>query len=1724
MAESTAPVDYYQVLQDQVSERIVGGLASWHKMRGTETKQDTATAPLDLLKEEINKSVSESMDFAATNGGGTLANMFTDAVATTVDPKLGDAGNLYRTRGVDFTSVVGKEIKNSLQFTSSKNAGLTEKELTETGSLLPNESGQDTLFRADPIANGLANKISSVMGKTKSLSGIVTDMHTPDYDTSDILKEHNKNVIMSSDLFKVIEDKAYIMSRLTGDPVNDGPLLAAIVTQQEMRARAAALAKRGVDPYAVSQFNPVLVESISRGSSKFKSAAEYLARHERDLSILIDGACLLPGMGILGNAGKMAYTGYGVMEAKALGAIAKGSPLGKVFSAKAMSNMVKLIEADYALSSALSSKRIAINAFELGMFKAGEQVGGKYFDSPMLGGITGATIAMPAFLIGNGILNLAKLTAEGKGVYKELIAQKLAAAPLHAKLTIAQLKGQTQYMGELGKAVTQILDESWAMAQKINTLPAADAKLLAAASMANPNRIASNRMLRMGIALEQKEVMQLIEKEYAGLMKSKFGAEDVLVNKSFQEAITFHELSRITGLFDRSRIGTRYEIQGIGSPLEAIGEEIVVTQKAFTMGADDAALAARIKNNEFLIEPISDLGKQVKDFQLFNDNIGRNLVFNLLKDDSRFVQYTNPDGSLKAAPEVVMEAVSKEAPQIAKTWDRLTKTVLTNTSKNEFYGINVNGVSFHDIWERGKHLGNDIFMPKSHTFRGNKSMMSDLVYNDENLSRIALGLRNDLDKAYKSIYKPLSKDQREVVNDILYQANLFDKKVEINGSTIMVDGTVHAVDPKVADALKAHNLMTDYMFQLTNAKQISGLASEGFLIDSITKDIVKIKPNKRPKKVDLTAAKEKLSEGISPEMESLKTAFEDAAGVATVLRYKGGKIHSTEVMPMDTVNSRFRKLSNKDTVVDKVEYYSPIMYNQPLRVFAISGEGANAEVRLVATAATKARAERVIDKLRVNIATKKEGFAGINPETLTVVHTGNGLNFIASGKGIYDLAKSTSHVDFANMKAKLTESIKKLPKEEQEQILQQVDAIFTATRNAAYNTKGYAKERTARVLGESLNGPAPTYPVQEAMDGHIARFANDFIKSEERRYLTDKFLATYGDYLDDPLDWASKVRATDSGLKHEINVVQRQLKTIMGYMHPLERVRLDSINRFSDWASGKGAFGDLTSKFMEKITPTWVHLPQEIKKVTGSALLGMLNVSSGVVQAAGALTAIGKFGVDDSRVFMQEFLAWYTGTGLKRASKVFGKDIVLSKEVATLHNVVKRTKIIEDANMANIFNISNEHLGARGMLDKFESWSGAFLAEGERINRVVALFAERKNLMREIAAGKGVALDGGKLSKFEIDNSQRYFETLAARASDTSIAMNKTRNPEAFKDMPGVALQFRQYPMYWLDMFTHTLNSSQKASYLGLQTLMFGIHAIPFAGDMGQMYSAITGKPNFYESVWGDTANYMYESDWNTKSDGSKRFSLQGLYSMGNGLGGVASNRMGHAMLLGQTLASAEKGIMQTIPAWVTIGNALNGIMNIKTAYKAEVLTSSTAGLELAGMLPLFSRVFKGERAWEQGVYTDRTGKNVLVDLSKYEAIQLAAGFTPERIALVNQQSRIIQGIKEHTVTSAEVLATTVLKDMRMSYKGGEFDEEGKQRWQLALALAQKQAHDYKNDIRGNLFIQTYVKTILKGLASVNMDKPTMTLLSGMAVGAMEETKLALSAKKSTVAADKENK
>ena len=1712
MAEPTAPVDYYQQLQDQVSERIVGGLASWHKMRGTETKQ-TDPAPLDLLKNEINKSISESSTFAGANSGGTLGNLFTDAVATTIDPKLGDAGNLYRTRGVDFTSTVGKEVKKSLQFSSRSNVELSQAELIEAGSLLPTESGFQSILRVDPIATGLANKISEVMKKTTKIDSLDSAYIPESEDLIAGIKKRNIDTIMSSDLYKVIEDKAYVMSRLTGDPINDGPLLGAIVAQQEMRARGAALAKRGVDPYVVSQFNPVLVESIARGSSQFSSVSEYMKKNERDLSILIDGACLLPGTGILGNSGKMAYAGYGALEAKALGAITRGSKLGDVFSAKAMSNMAKLIDADYALSSALRSERIAINAFELSMFKAGEHVGKEYFDSPMLGGMAGATLAMPAFLMGTGILNLAKLTAEGKGVYKDLIAQKLAAAPLHAKLTISQLKGQTEYMGELGKAVTKILDESWVMAQKINALPAADAKLLAAASMVNPNRIASNRMLRMGIALEQKEVMQLIEKEYAGLMKSKFGAEDVLVNKSFQEAVTFHELSRITGLFDRSRIGTQYEIQGIGSPLEGIGEELVVTQKAFTMGADDAALAARIKNNEFLVEPISDLGKQVKDFQLVNENIGRNLVFNLLKDDTRFVQHFNADGSLKSAPEVVMAEVAKEAPQIANTWDRLTKTVLTNTSKNEFYGINVNGVSFHDIWERGKHLGNDILMPKSHTFRKNSSMMNDLVYNDENLSRIALGLRNDLDKAYKTIYKPLSKDQREVVNDVLYQANLFDKKVEINGSTIKVGDTVHAVDPKVADALKAHNLMTDYMFQLTNAKQISSLASEGFLIDSITKDIVKIKPNKRPKKADLTAAKEKLSEGISPEMESLKTTFEDAAGVATVQRYRGGKIHSTEVMPMDTVNSRFRKLSNKDTVVDKVEYYSPIMYSQPFRVFAISGEGANAEMRLVATAATKARAERVIDKLRVNIATKKEGFAGINPETLTAVHTGNGLNFMASGKGVYDLAKSTSHVDFANMKAKLTESIKKLPKEEQEQILQQVDAIFTATRNAAYNTKGYAKERTARVLGESLNGPAPTYPVQEAMDRHIARFANDFIKSEERRYLVDKFLATYGDYLDDPLDWASKIRATDSGLKHEINVVQRQLKTIMGYMHPLERIRLDSINRFSDWASGKGAFGDLTSKFMERITPTWVHLPQEIKKLTGAALLGMMNLSSGVVQGVGILTALGKYPLD-SHLFMQDFITWYAGTGLKKVSKLVGQEVVLTKEAATLHNIVKRTKIIEDANMANIFNISNEHLGARGVLDKFESFSGSLLAEGERINRTVALFAERRNLMREIEAGKGVALDGGKLSKFEIDNSQRYFETLAARTSDTSIVMNKTRNPEAFKDIPGVALQFRQYPMYWLDMFTHTLNSSQKASYLGLQTLMFGRHAIPFAGDMGQMYSSITGKPNFFESVWGDTANYMYESDWNTKSDGSKRFSLQALYSLGNGLGGAASNRMGHAMLLGQTLASAEKGIMQTIPAWVTIGNALNGIMNIKTAYKAEVLTSTTAGLELAGMLPLFSRVFKGERAWEQGVYTDRSGKNVLVDLSKYEALQLAAGFTPERIALVGQQSRIIQGIKEHTVTSAETLATSVLKDMRMSYKGGEFDEEGKQRWQLALALAQKQAHDYKNDIRGNLFIQTYVKTILKGLASVNMDKPTMTILSGMAVGAMEETKLALSAKK----------
>lgn len=936
-----------------------------------------------------------------------------------------------------------------------------------------------------------------------------------------------------------------------------------------------------------------------------------------------------------------------------------------------------------------------------------------------------------------------------------------------------------------------------------------------------------------------------------------------------------------------------------------------------------------------------------------------------------------------------------------------------------------------------RKLGSGLLTPKAFF----KENINDLVVRVQGQVYQKQRVRKELGHAWKMIQKPLSRSEKRELDNVLFMGDDAGETFKaVKGGIQDAAGTVHPMSDRARDAYFAARDLFDYTWTLGN--EAGRVAAKGVgvrLLDE--KTLIKI--------AEHVPAGTKLSNGVKFTNE-LK---QSGAVVGRILDKETGNATKQILLTTDDLAERVVDIPKGFPLLDYHPGWMPIKYKGAWDVVAIKpGKGGTFFAQRVANAANKKSATNAIGDL---LALEGEGSATQFMAVRAKVGTPKVIEKVRKGGGQIHKAPvregqevSEEWVSFLKTKA-TSDYIRNLPPEKIEELAVALEKMgmdqtalagfideskhFSVYKNSFSRSRANVRKADARDLSKM----APRLNVDRSVGIYFDQLASTVSFTEMNIKLQDKFLKSFGQYLENKEDWLSKVKVLETsdllGSKEghkafEAWMVQRQLKTIAGIKTTSEQA-IDTFitNAANTLLDSRVAPLRTIGNQLEKLADTR-GLVATFKGVTATAKFGFWALDQLLVQSTGALNILGKGLVQSpfetaksAKQFQKYVLSRAVGRPIDEEAKFIMKMLDDSGYLAAV-----------DYNALNdISQFKIPVLGAA--IDA----STVFFRWGETVNRGMSFLFELNTAMKLVRQGK-----------HPIFKSVDDFETLAfrqhvaAKADMTSFNMSKVNQPLYAKGLLAIPFQFMQFFAHQAELMfgiNAKFKGISRKDRLGIWTAWlgaFGLEGVPMAQDLAVFAEDIMAKQiqigeftlkEGQPEMVGRFTNYWPTQFADTIANGVKKLGLgegdaefwrravkSGLISaLSEGQINI-SNRAGLSMVLnnfydgfdwsdvagagGKIWYDVVHGLATSVP---DLAIALRDPSNTD----ADVFLKSAQKIMKGFTAP--RNAIRGLRAKESGDLVTPEGQMILEGLRLKEIVMLSVGLPDERLSLAYKQANL---------------------------------------------------------------------------------------------------------------------
>lgn len=949
---------------------------------------------------------------------------------------------------------------------------------------------------------------------------------------------------------------------------------------------------------------------------------------------------------------------------------------------------------------------------------------------------------------------------------------------------------------------------------------------------------------------------------------------------------------------------------------------------------------------------------------------------------NNMVRHFNDANSLSSevGNRVVFESLT--APSEAKKGlDNLNKITLYNDNTgNGRY--NVNGVVgvFDKIYDPTNVLPVDVITKRmfaSSNVKFGPKVAKELVSEQDFLDKQAKRIEKFSMKAIKDSIKNLSRKETEQMYEALDAINQSGQKFEIKETGIKIGDEEISLSRAQLDSLSVHNQIMDWHWRKSNSVLSRIFSNKGLKWDALKEKPIEV-----------------LKKNIGEEDSSGKILTQELYDQGFRLTRRTNRKDKTviELQTPDRLKNTIRDLNENDKMFSKREYYNQILYTDLHTIYRVerTPDGA-VELDPVATAPYFDEAEKTIRKL------KDSDSSG----TFISVRKGDNIMETAATKGTLDTLHTLGHEELKSLKAALKEQgLEKA----------QVDNFINNIKFLHKQGKGFMKDRASqRLLNADLTGPAPMLPSEEAVGKYLGMSSKFISSGDYTVYLKDKYLKTFGQYLTNPNDWLSEVKKA-GGISFEeraaAKTIQNHIKMISNMPTKSEILTRQFQDSVAKSLYEKGYLKNL-GHMLEK-NNMLRSTTNNIRALSFHTLLGLGNISSGIIQLTGLLNPTGRYSLSrplDTLRGRNPLI----GGAKDTIAIMTGADRALKKEIVD-------SGFLTETGVQQMLEDTNRFLKTWGKA------TSIFFNAGEAVQKTYGWATARRDILNRIDSGE---------FKFK-PGSREYFLKLHEEASINSLNMSKINQPAYAKNMWGIPFQFVQFSTHQAELFgiDKRVSALERLGIWGSWVSAFGLSGVPFLPDVivgAENVGVEVGKPEtvgLKEKIANNLGEYMTKGAEEFDVDIDKEFWSSMIHK-----GGISTLTDGQLDLANRATLSFSLNPIFQFSGWETlagpglnilgkiVGGEIESVVQIKDHW--EDLTSSEINRKLLRpvqrALPSLNRRVQAINALiddSKSIYSS-DGELIVDDATRDELISQAIGVEPSRIQEIKKTERLSRKISK---------------------------------------------------------------------------------------------------------------
>lgn len=896
-------------------------------------------------------------------------------------------------------------------------------------------------------------------------------------------------------------------------------------------------------------------------------------------------------------------------------------------------------------------------------------------------------------------------------------------------------------------------------------------------------------------------------------------------------------------------------------------------------------------------------------------------------------------------------------------------------------------------------------------------------------------LGEQLGQQYRRIQKSVPRKQRQQLVDILTESN-HNREVftHVNGGLRNAKGKFIQATPEMVRAYDASTILMEATYRIANAAEIRVARLVGF---QMLDDVIRVKP--RPATVGFIDSNgTKVTQAMADEGYKVVDVFDTDL-----------KITQTLAFSPTQMQARVKEIGDFQDLLGFTQgYQGPILYKGNWKIASIrQDEDGKYFVKTEARAQTPKDAEIGIASLierngadsdLMYVAVRNN----IQPVDIKAKIKGGRIQVRGATKSAKE--QITSFVKTLDTDATL-HNLSDLELDELAAAMSRAgfgdDVGENLIQEARYfsgpaHTRPRGAERPRDAL--NLDQPAPQLDLNESVALYwdaVARHAN---LQEISIELQDKFVRTYGRFLETKNDWSSKVQikqarelgGIDEGAKaFEAWSVQHQIKVISN-MKSAEAKMMDGwVASYRDKMILKKNFR--MARTMDKLSDT-AGIAGTVKSLGAKGVFGLYSTSHFIIQGMGVLNTVGRAATHDPRDLAKAAKSTLKYVYGRRAKKM---GLPMDQETKFVVDFIDSSGYLDGINFAALDNLVGHNVG--GVTKQLDR-SLILMQKGEATNKLIAFNWNLHNNIRKIRAGKH------PLGFTEKDIPTRKFRDFIVNQADlTALNMKRFNQPLFSQGVAGTTFQYKQIVSQMSQLFfgiggaAGDITNLERFGIWFTTAAVLGPNAIPMGETILATYDNFLalhiqtgnivikeGKPQdaglIKQKFQRNTALFIVDTMKKLGLEGDeqywRRWTEGGLLTSETG-GAIQATDRAALQLMTNTYYDniSPKDVLGpglNLFSKIILGS-VNGTVDLVAAIQSEDGLENSDILKSAkkafGALGGARNILSTIEALTEGKVTNSTGQAIIDGLSFKEIMMLAT--TDEKIARVKEIAGVAAGL-----------------------------------------------------------------------------------------------------------------